>query len=199
MALSRPCLVLSAFYSILFGIQVVCTSIILAEIQAQKKYLQEQQYKYFRFTSQKGQQEVIDNYFAELQPVAIISLILSSLMFLFMITNLVSNMLGKGFCKDNTETIDNLTQASAILNFILFFFYVGGIQGNAQKAGSFYNNKIKGTSITLIITSLLGFFASFGIFMGYGSTGGWEMVEWLTSPNLWFYRNMARRKKSRRS
>ena len=199
MALSRPCLVLGAFYSVLFGIQVICTSIILAEIQAQKDYLKQQQNKYFRFTSRKGQEEVIGNYFSDLQPIVIVSLILSSLMFLFMFTKLVSTLLGKGFCKDNTEAVDNLTQASAIMNFILFFFYVGGIQGNAQKAGSFYKDKIKGASITLIITSLLGFFGSFGIFMGYGSTGGWEAVEWIMSPNLWFYRNMRRKKSSRRN
>lgn len=198
MALSRPCLVLSTFYSILFSIQVVCTSIILAEIQAQKKYLKEQQYKYFRFTSQKGQQEVIDNRFSDLLPITIICLILSSLLFLFMITKLISTLLGKGFCSDNVDTVDNLTELSVAMNFILLVFHIG-ILANSSRSGSFYNDKIKGSIITLMITSTLGIVSSFGLFMKYGSTGGWEMVEWLTSPNLWFYRNMARRKKSRRS
>ena len=198
MALSRPCLILSAFYSILFGIQIICTSIILAEIQAQKDYLLQQQYKYYKFTSKKGQQEIIKSYFSTLQTVSIISLVLSSLLFLFMFTKLISTLLGKGFCQDNTETIDNLTELSIFMNILLFVFHAG-IRGMSSKTGSFYSDKIKGTSITLMITSAIGILASFGLFMKYGSKGGWEMFEWFMSPNLWFYQNMRRRKSSRRN
>ncbi len=198
MALSRPCLLLSAFYSILFGIQVICTSIILAEIQAQKDYLLQQQYKYYRFTSTKGQQEIINNYFSTLQTVSIISLILSSLMFLFMISKLISTLLGKGFCRDSIDAVDSLTQWGVLLNLVLLTLHIS-ILAKSNKAGSFFNTKIKATSISLLTTSAIGVIASFGLFMKYGSTGGWEMLEWLISPNLWFYQNMRRRKSSRRN
>ena len=198
MALSRPCLILSAFYSILFGIQVICTSIILAEIQAQKDYLLQQQYKYYKFTSTKGQQEIINNYFSRLQTYSIIALILSSLMFLFMIIKLISTLLGKGFCQDNIDSVDSLTQWGVLSNLILLGLHIS-ILVSSYKSGSFFNTKIKGTSISLLTTSAISVFASFGLFMKYGSTGGWEVVEWLVSPNLWFYQNMRRRKSSRRN
>ena len=198
MTLSRPCLVLSAFYSILFGIQVVCTSIILAEIQSQKDYLLQQQYKYYKFTSTKGQQEIINNYFSRLQTLSIICLVLSSLMFLYMISKLISSFLGKGFCKDNIDAVDNLTQWGFVMNLLLLGLHAS-IIASAQKAGSVFGKKIKGSVITLLVSSLLGVVGSFGLFMKYGSTGGWELIEWFISPDLWFYRNMAKRKTSRRS